>query len=74
MRIVMSHRAVESMSKGIGPSEAAQQAVQALESRTGGKGGIIMVDPGGELGYAFNTPCMAHAYLAEGMTAPEVGI
>ena len=74
MRVVMAHRAVETMSKGIGPSEAAQQAVQALESRTGGQGGIIMVAPTGELGYAFNTPCMAHAYLSEGMTAPEVGI
>lgn len=74
LRLVLAHRAVETMSSGIGPAEAAQQAIVALESRTQGKGGIIVVDPKGELGFAFNTPCMAHAYLRDGMTAPEVGI
>lgn len=74
MRVVMAHRAVESLTKGIGPSEAAQQAIRVLESRTGGHGGIIVVDPKGEIGFAFNTPFMAHAYLAEGMTKPEVDI
>lgn len=74
MRIVMAHRAVDSLTKSIGPSEAAQQAVQVLESRTQGRGGIIVVDTTGEIGFAFNTPCMAHAYISEGMTKPEVGI
>ena len=74
IRVVLAHRAVESMTSGIGPSEAAQQAIRMLESRTQGRGGILLVDPKGELGFAFNTPCMAHAYLAEGMTEPEVGI
>ncbi len=62
------------MTSGIGPSEAAQQAIRVLKSRTHGRGGIIVVDSKGELGFAFNTPCMAHAYLAEGMTKPEVDI
>jgi beta-aspartyl-peptidase (threonine type) len=74
LRMVMAYRAVEAMTSGIGPSEAAQQAIRALESRCGGQGGIILVDSKGELGYAFNTKHMAHAYLAEGMTKPEVGI
>jgi len=73
LRIVMAYRAVEAMTTGIGPSEAAQQTIRTLESRTGGQGGIIVVDPKGELGYAFNTPHMAHAYLTDGMTKPEVG-
>jgi L-asparaginase / beta-aspartyl-peptidase len=74
LRIVMAHRAVEAMVSGIGPGEAAQQAIRTLESRTQGKGGIILVDGKGELGFAFNTPHMAHAYIHEGMTDPEVGI
>jgi beta-aspartyl-peptidase (threonine type) len=74
LRMVMAYRAVEAMTSGIGPSEAAQQAIRALESRIQGQGGIIVVDPKGELGFAFNTPHMAHAYLWEGMTKPEVGI
>jgi beta-aspartyl-peptidase (threonine type) len=74
LRMVMAYRAVEAMTTGIGPSEAAQQTIRTLESRGGGQGGIILVDAKGELGYSFNTPHMAHAYLAEGMTKPEVGI
>jgi beta-aspartyl-peptidase (threonine type) len=74
LRMVMAYRAVAAMTSGIGPAEAAQQTIRALESRTGGQGGIILVDPKGELGYAFNTRHMAYAYLADGMTKPEVGI
>ncbi len=74
MRVVLAIRAVDSITSGLGPAEAAQQAVRMLESRTQGHGGIILVDSKGELGYAFNTPHMAYAYLAEGMTQPEVGI
>jgi beta-aspartyl-peptidase (threonine type) len=74
LRIVMAHRAVEILASGVGPAEAAQQAIRTLESRTGGRGGIILVDPKGELGHAFNTPHMAYSYLSEGMTTPEVGI
>ena len=74
LRTVMAYRAVEALTTGIGPSEAAQQTIATLESRTGGQGGIVLVDPKGELGYAFNTPHMAHAYLTDGMTKPEVGI
>jgi beta-aspartyl-peptidase (threonine type) len=74
LRIVMAHRAVEIMASGVGPAEAAEQVVQALHTRTRGRGGIILVDSKGELGYAFNTPHMAYSYLYEGMTTPEVGI
>jgi beta-aspartyl-peptidase (threonine type) len=74
LRIAMAFRAVEAMTSGIGPSEAAQQTIRTLESRIHGQGGIILVDPKGELGFAFNTRHMAHAYLTEGMIKPEVGI
>ena len=47
LRIVMAYRAVEAMTTGIGPSEAAQQTIRTLESRTGGQGGIILVDAKG---------------------------
>lgn len=73
LRIVMAYRAVEGMTS-VGPGEAAQHAIRTLESRTQGRGGIILVDSKGELGFAFNTPHMAHAYIHEGMTEPETGI
>jgi beta-aspartyl-peptidase (threonine type) len=74
LRVVMALRAVDAMTTGIGPAEAAQHAIRTLESRTQGRGGIILVDGKGELAFAFNTPRMAHAYIHEGMTNPEVGI
>ena len=74
MRVGLALRAVDSITSGLGPAEAAQQAVRILESRTQGRGGIILVDSKGELGHAFNTPHMACASLTEGMTQPEVGI
>lgn len=74
LRTVLAYRAVDTMTSGRGPSEAAQQVIRMLESRTQGRAGIILIDAKGELGFAFNTPYMAHAYLAEGMTRPEVGI
>ena len=74
LRVVLAYRAVEAMTSGVGPGEAAELAIRTLESRTGGRGGIILVDAKGELGFAFNTPHMAYAYLRDGMTQPEVGI
>lgn len=73
-RVVLAHHAVESLASGIDATKVAQNAIRVLDSRTGGQGGIILVDRYGELGYAFNTKCMSHAYLRRGMTAPEVGI
>jgi isoaspartyl peptidase/L-asparaginase-like protein (Ntn-hydrolase superfamily) len=33
-----------------------------LKERVNGLGGLIMVDPKGLVGYAYNTPRMAYAY------------
>jgi beta-aspartyl-peptidase (threonine type) len=45
-----------------------------LKERVDGKGGVIMVDRTGNVGYAFNTAHMAHTYLTEGMGEPVVGV
>jgi len=41
------------------PARAAQAAVQLLERRGKGTGGLILLDKSGNPGYAFNTPRMA---------------
>ncbi len=74
IRIVLARRAVELLSSQRAAPEAARQAIGMLEARVNGRGGVILVDPEGNLGFAFNTPCMTHAYLTDGMTEPVSGI
>ena len=74
IRVLMARRAVEFLGSGVPAPEAARQAIGLLEMRTEGRGGIIITAPDGSLGFAFNTPHMAHAYLTDGMNEPAVGI
>ncbi|MGH9463660.1 MAG: isoaspartyl peptidase/L-asparaginase [Vicinamibacteria bacterium] len=74
IRVVMAQRAVDLLASGSPAREAARQAIALLEERTGGRGGIIIISPDGTLGFAFNTPHMAHAYLTDGMEGPVVGV
>jgi beta-aspartyl-peptidase (threonine type) len=45
---------------------AAREAVSILADRTHATGGLILLDRNGNPGFAFNTPRMAYAYVAEG--------
>ena len=47
-------------------SLAAREAVSILATRTHATGGLILLDRQGNPGFAFNTPRMAYAYVAEG--------
>lgn len=74
MRVVLSRRALDFLAEGRSPQEAAEGAISILETRTGGRGGIIVVNPEGAVGSFFNTPHMAHAYMTERLSEPVVGI
>ncbi len=52
----------------------AEAAVRILGERVGGRGGLIMIDAAGRVGFAHNTPNLARAYIIEGMAEPVVGI
>jgi len=54
-------RAVEAMRAGRSPAAAADEAL-TWARRHGGSGGVICVSGAGELGRAFDTPRMAHAW------------
>jgi isoaspartyl peptidase/L-asparaginase-like protein (Ntn-hydrolase superfamily) len=43
---------------------AAREAVHLLDRRTRATGGLILLDRGGNPGFAFNTPRMAYGYVA----------
>ena len=74
IRVAMAKTALDCLKKGSPVQEAAALAVRILEEKVKGCGGLIMIDPGGEIGYAFNTPTMAYAYLSEGLGQPVAGI
>ena len=44
------------------PVPAAGDAISLPTKRTGGRGGLIILDRQGRPGFAFSTPAMAYAY------------
>jgi beta-aspartyl-peptidase (threonine type) len=74
IRVVLALRAVSLIATSGSAPEAAREAIRILESRTGGTGGVILIDKDGTPGFHFNTSCMAHAYMKEGMAEPLMGI
>jgi beta-aspartyl-peptidase (threonine type) len=62
VRVVLAKTATDLVGRGMAPAAAAEAAIEILARRGGGLGGCILLDRGGRVGYAFNTPRMAHAY------------
>lgn len=73
IRVQLAHSAADFCAKLQAPA-AAEAAMCLLSDRVGGKGGLILIDHAGRVGYAYNTSQMARAYMLEGMSGPEVGI
>lgn len=62
MRVVISKRVCDLVGTGLSAAAACAAAIRLLEERTGGEGGLIAVDARGQVGFAFNTEAMPHAY------------
>ena len=62
LRVVISKRVCDLVAAGLSASAACAAAIRLLEERTGGDGGLIAVDARGQVGFAFNTGAMPHAY------------
>jgi beta-aspartyl-peptidase (threonine type) len=63
IRATLTRTAIELLRDGRDPTRAARSAVDLLYKITGGDGGVILLDPLGRLGYAYNTPAMSVAFL-----------
>lgn len=74
IRVMLARTAADFARQLTGPHSAAETAVRLLHERVDGLGGLIMIDRQGQIGFAYNTPHLARAYLAEGMTEPIVAI
>jgi beta-aspartyl-peptidase (threonine type) len=64
LRITLTRTALELLRDGRDPTQAARVAVALLRQRTGGEGGLILLDPLGRIGCAYNTPAMSVAFMA----------
>ncbi len=63
MRLVMGKSAIEFLKISGDPQAAARQAVTLLAQRTGGAGGLIIIDAKGRVGYARNTERMPVCFI-----------
>ncbi|MDE3089750.1 MAG: isoaspartyl peptidase/L-asparaginase [Chloroflexota bacterium] len=69
-RVVLSKYAVDALANDVDPNQAARAAIEYLARRVGGTGGIILADRRGRIGFSFNTPRMARAFIDE--ATPDV--
>src|SRR5262249_10146178 len=76
MRLLLARRALDSIAVGMSPQAAATAAIRLLDQdqRIRGDGGLILLDGQGRVGYARNTPAMAHAFMLEGLPAPFAAV
>jgi len=74
IRVALAHSAVQLLQQGKHVQEAAALAVQLLQEKVGGRGGVIMVDRNGDVGHAFNTGAMAYSYMSDDQDEPIVGV
>jgi beta-aspartyl-peptidase (threonine type) len=73
IRVQLARTAADFCAK-LSAQSAAEAAMRMLSDRVAGKGGLILIDHMGQVGYAYNTSQMARAFVVEGMDEPEVGI
>lgn len=74
IRLLLARRALDFIGGGMSAQAAASAAIRLLGDRLGGSGGLILLDHQGRVGYARNTPTMAHAFMLEGMDTPFAAV
>ncbi len=67
----LSRRAVD-LAREHNAMDAVWLSLREFEQRFSGYGGVILLARDGSIGYAFNTPSMAVAYMDEEIEAPQV--
>jgi L-asparaginase / beta-aspartyl-peptidase len=74
VRLLIAKRAADFVAHGDNAHKAAESAIAVLAARATGTGGLIVVDRSGNVGYAWNSRHMSHAYMIDGMKEPITGI
>src|SRR5262249_34059532 len=74
IRLLLARRALDFIAGGMSAQAAAPAAIRMLDQRIHGEGALTLLDAQGRVGYARDTPTMAHAFMMEGMAAPFAGV
>jgi beta-aspartyl-peptidase (threonine type) len=74
IRLLLARRALDFVAAGYSAQAAASAAIRLLDARVQGSGGLVLLDAEGRVGYARNTPTMAHAFIREGMVSIQAGV
>ncbi len=76
IRLLIARRAADFVARGDTAREAAEAAIAVLCAKAPdtGSGGLIVVDRKGNVGFAWNSQNMAHAYMTTGMEEPATGV
>jgi len=72
MRVVLAKTIINLLMQGISPQEAAEAGIDILWNKVKGRGGVIVLNRDGEIGFAYNTPRMAYAYIKDGKVVKGV--
>jgi len=62
IRVTLARAVADLVGRGLSATEAAEEGVRRLADRVRGQGGVIVMPPRGEPGFAHNTPVMARAW------------
>jgi beta-aspartyl-peptidase (threonine type) len=73
-KVLLARLALHLLDQCHDPHQAARDAIQTLETKVNGLGGLVLLSPDGRPGWHHNTPHMAYAYRLAGMDAPVVGL
>src|SRR5579884_861779 len=74
IRLLIAKRAADFVARGDTAQAAAEAAIAVLGARAEGKGGLILVDRLGRVGYAWNSDHLVRAYMVSGMDEPVAGV
>lgn len=74
VRLLIAKRAADFVARGDTPGMAAEAAIAVLSAKAVGTGGLIIVDRLGNIGFAWNSQNMSHAYMAEELQEPVTGV
>lgn len=72
LRMGMARRVVD-LAREHNAMDATWLAMQEFEKRFAGRGGVILIGRDGTIGYSYNTPSMATAYMDSELQMPYVG-
>jgi len=74
VRLLIAKRTAEFVASGMTARDAATAAIAVLGARAEGTGGLIVVDRLGNVGFAWNTENLSHAFMTENVAEPVAGV